>query len=124
MGFEAGGIPGRPSGTVLVVDDDDEMRAVLRHVLELDGWRVAEARDGREALARLTEARPDVVLTDLEMPRLDGVGLARRVRNGADGPRLAAISRHGIPEAHRHLFDAHFRKPVRLEALRAWLAAA
>jgi CheY-like chemotaxis protein len=56
---------------VLVVDDDADLRRRLRGLLELDGWAVDEAADGREALDRL-EAKPSLVLLDLLMPRSDG----------------------------------------------------
>src|SRR6185503_2621564 len=55
-----------------VVDDDDEMRRGMRVALEKDGWQVAEAENGKVALARLAQARPDVVMLDLVMPEMDG----------------------------------------------------
>jgi signal transduction histidine kinase/DNA-binding response OmpR family regulator len=57
---------------VLLVDDDDLMRRGTRQVLEQDGWQVGEAENGRVALARLTEACPDIVMLDLMMPEMDG----------------------------------------------------
>jgi signal transduction histidine kinase/CheY-like chemotaxis protein len=56
----------------LVVDDDPITRALLRRGLENDGWRVLEARNGREALERLEEAAPQLILLDLMMPEMDG----------------------------------------------------
>jgi hypothetical protein len=57
---------------VLLVDDDDMMRRGIRLALEQDGWRIAEAENGRVALARLAETRPDVIVLDLMMPEMDG----------------------------------------------------
>ena len=67
-------------GTVLVVDDDADMRHRARSVLERDGWNVMEASDGRDALACVGRILPDVVLLDLEMPVLDGFGFLQTFR--------------------------------------------
>jgi CheY-like chemotaxis protein len=65
---------------ILVVDDDPAMVEVLRDILVAENYDVASARDGQEALAELYRHRPDLVLTDLQMPRLDGLGLLHKVR--------------------------------------------
>jgi signal transduction histidine kinase/CheY-like chemotaxis protein len=57
---------------VLVVEDDAETRMMMRRLLIGEGWKVAEARDGREALARMGGERPDLILLDLMMPEMDG----------------------------------------------------
>ena len=67
-------------GTVLVVDDDADMRHRASSVLERDGWNVMEASDGRDALAGVGRILPDVVLLDLEMPVLDGFGFLQAFR--------------------------------------------
>ena len=67
-------------GTVLVVDDDADMRHRARSVLERDGWGVVEAGDGLEALSRVAEALPRVVLLDLEMPSMDGFAFLQAFR--------------------------------------------
>jgi two-component system response regulator MprA len=74
---------------VLVVDDDDAIRRVVRAVLEADGFEVAEAADGRQALDRLAAssdgngAAPRVVVLDVMMPELDGVEVCRAVDHDA-----------------------------------------
>jgi CheY-like chemotaxis protein len=101
---------------VLAVDDSAVPRAKLRKVLEGAGFRVRLAVDGRDALRSLAEVVPDVVLTDLEMPELDGYGLYAAIR--AD-TRLAhlpvvAISGHDLPPARQGELDGVagvFRKP-------------
>jgi chemosensory pili system protein ChpA (sensor histidine kinase/response regulator) len=65
---------------VLVVDDSLTVRRVTQRALERDGWRVALARDGVEALEQLALERPAVMLSDIEMPRMDGFDLVREVR--------------------------------------------
>jgi DNA-binding NarL/FixJ family response regulator len=76
---------------VLLVDDDDLMRAGLRSVLSSDGTIevVGEAGDGREALARIGELRPDLVLMDIRMPDLDGISATREVL--ATSPDLKVV---------------------------------
>ncbi|MCJ2024735.1 hybrid sensor histidine kinase/response regulator [Methylobacterium sp. J-067] len=72
---------GPGAGDVLVVDDDADMRGRLRAVLERDGWAVREAGDGAEALERLTESKPRVVLLDLTMPVMDGFTFLHELRS-------------------------------------------
>ena len=67
-------------GDVLVVDDEREMRELLRHTLEKNGWRVSEATDGRQALEHVARAVPRVVLLDLNMPGVDGFGFLQELR--------------------------------------------
>lgn len=106
----------------LVVDDDPGMRAVLRHLLELEGWAVEEAADGPSALEAWRHHRPDLVLTDLEMPRMTGEELARRLReDGVGGAPVVAISRRAPEAGAGDLFDGVLRKPVTLRELRSWL---
>ena len=65
---------------VLVVDDNAPLRATLRELLRWQGYRVDEAPDGAEALAVAIVARPDVIVTDLEMPVVDGSTFIQRCR--------------------------------------------
>jgi CheY-like chemotaxis protein len=62
----------RSSRRILVVEDDETTRTVTQHALERQGWSVAQAENGRVALARLAEHRPDAILLDLRMPEMDG----------------------------------------------------
>ncbi|MDA8124952.1 MAG: response regulator [Deltaproteobacteria bacterium] len=73
---------------VLVVDDSRTVRKLVRKALEESGFQVATAENGREALSRIAEQRPDLIISDLDMPELNGVELCRRLR--AD-PELALI---------------------------------
>jgi signal transduction histidine kinase/CheY-like chemotaxis protein len=68
---------------VLVVDDDDTMRAGLRTALRKEGWQVTEAENGRVALARLAEWRPDVIVVDLMMPEMDGFELLHALQSNS-----------------------------------------
>ncbi|MBI3374586.1 MAG: response regulator [Betaproteobacteria bacterium] len=75
------GVVGR---RVLVVDDDDMMRRGMRLALEQDGWQVSEAENGRVALARLAETRPDIIMLDLMMPEMDGFEFLVEMRSRAE----------------------------------------
>jgi CheY-like chemotaxis protein len=66
---------------ILVVDDEPSCRGPLSQLLELEGYEVATAEDGLEALQRMQERRPDLVLLDLLMPRMDGVQFLEKVRS-------------------------------------------
>ncbi len=67
---------------ILTVDDSASMRALLNHALSANGFDVAQADDGLSALEWLAVNEVDVVITDINMPRLDGFGLIEKVRGG------------------------------------------
>ena len=93
--------PVRPA-LVMVVDDSITVRRVTQRLLEREGYRVVLAKDGLDALARLAEELPCVVLSDIEMPRMDGFDLVRTLRADArlrDLPVVMITSR--IAEKHR-----------------------
>lgn len=74
------GSPGSPGGRILIVDDDPVARRVLLSVLERAHYDVMASTDGREAWTELAAARIDLVITDREMPAMNGVELLRAVR--------------------------------------------
>lgn len=87
---------------VMVVDDSITVRRVTQRLLQREGYRVVLAADGLQALERLQEERPSVVLSDIEMPRMDGFDLARNIRGDVrlkDLPIIMITSR--IAEKHR-----------------------
>ena len=75
-------------GSVLVVDDDGDVRALVVELLTRSGYDVSEAPNGREALKLLYEQRPDLVLLDISMPELDGWATLDRIRELSDVPVL------------------------------------
>ena len=92
--------------TVLLADDQELVRAGLRTVLQNhDGIDVVgEAADGREAVDRARDLRPDVVLMDVRMPRLDGIAATRELaRDGDSGPRVLVLTTFDLDE---YVFDA------------------
>jgi len=69
---------------VLVVDDEDRIRGIVRRYLETDGFEVAEARDGESALRVARDWHPDLVVLDVMMPRIDGLEVLRQLRTGSN----------------------------------------
>jgi two-component system response regulator HydG len=107
----------------LVVDDDPVVRYTLRGILELNGLEVEEAGDGVAALEQLERSEVDLVITDLRMPRLDGLGLIKAIseRELARRPRVILITAHG---SERHAVEAmksgaydYFKKPFETDEL-------
>ena len=90
--------------SVMVVDDSITVRKVTGRLLERHGMNVVTAKDGVDAVAMLQEQRPDIMLLDIEMPRMDGYELARHMRNSAELkgiPIIMITSRTG--DKHRNL---------------------
>lgn len=86
----------------LVVDDSITMRRVTQRLLERNGFRVLTAKDGVEAISVLQDNRPDIILLDVEMPRMDGYEFARYVRNNSDTAMLPIIMvTSRVSEKHR-----------------------
>jgi two-component system response regulator MprA len=113
--------------TILVVDDDKAVRDSLRRSLEFNGYAVATAADGAEALATIGKAAPDVVIMDVMMPRLDGLEATRALRtSGNDVPVLVLTARDAIGDRVDGLdagADDYLTKPFALQELLARLRA-
>jgi chemosensory pili system protein ChpA (sensor histidine kinase/response regulator) len=113
---------------VLVVDDSITVRRVTQRLLQREGYRVSLAADGLQALERLQAERPAVVLSDIEMPRMDGFDLVRNIRGDArmaDLPVIMITSR--IAEKHREHarelgVDHYLGKPYSEDELLALVA--
>ena len=83
--------PGGPAPLVLVADDDPTLRNLVRGILTAEGFRVAEAEDGIAALDEAQRLRPDVMLLDMDMPRLDGLGVLDTLRQRLLGRSVPVI---------------------------------
>jgi DNA-binding response OmpR family regulator len=84
---------------VLVVDDDDEIRASLRRGLTFEGFKVVSAADGEEALRCIRDDPPDLVVLDIMMPGLDGMEVVRRLRAADDRlPVIMLTARDAVPD--------------------------
>ena len=112
---------------VLVVDDDQDVRDSLRRSLAFEGYTVTTAADGEEALAAVAADVPDVIVLDLQMPRLDGLETCRRLRErGDDVAVLMLTARDGTRDRVTGLdagADDYLPKPFALEELFARLRA-
>jgi two-component system response regulator MprA len=112
---------------VLVVDDDRAVRESLRRSLEFNGYRVSMASDGAEALAGIGTVKPDVVVMDVMMPRLDGIEATRALRAaGHDVPILVLTARDAVGDRVDGLdagADDYLTKPFALQELLARLRA-
>lgn len=78
--------------TVLLADDDDELREALADLLELEGWSVLQARDGREAVGLAVRQPVAVVVLDYRMPRMNGAEAVRTMRQQGQAPPTILIS--------------------------------
>ena len=112
---------------ILVVDDDRAVRESLRRSLAFNGYQVELAGDGQAALAAILDSRPDALVLDVMMPRLDGLEVCRRLRGaGDDLPILVLTARDAVSDRVAGLdagADDYLPKPFALEELLARLRA-
>lgn len=115
---------GTPTLTVLVADDFDDTRAVLRRMLERHNCHVVEAADGREAVEMARRAGPGLILMDLNMPLMDGLAAARLIRGCKEVGRgvqilaITAFDTYGMKEAALEAgCDGYITKPVEADEL-------
>ncbi len=113
----------QPPGRVLVVDDEANARDALAELLAEEGYLTDTAADGRDALQKIPRFNPDVVLTDLKMPRLDGLGLLREAKR--EYPHIAFLvmtafgSIETAVEAIRLGAETYLTKPLEMDAVSA-----
>lgn len=101
---------------VLLVDDNADVLAAMRSMLELDGHEVSTAADGELGLALLLDELPHAAIVDIGLPGLSGYEVAQRSRRAGYAGKLFALSGYGgtqdVAQARRHGFDEHLAKPV------------
>ena len=95
-------------GTILVVDDFDDTRLLLRTWLQKKGFRVVEAENGNRAIAAAESSRPDLIIMDVEMPELDGLAATRKIRELKDfaAVPIVAVSAYGADQYRDHALAA------------------
>ncbi|GJM42133.1 MAG: hypothetical protein DHS20C20_24150 [Ardenticatenaceae bacterium] len=108
---------------IMLVDDEPNLRELLRQMLELGGFDVVEAVDGQEALEKLEDNIPDVMILDVMMPNMDGVSLCKKLRAGTTFARLPIIMLSGKTQ-HRAVQEGlaaganqYLCKPITIEEL-------
>jgi len=110
---------------VLVVDDNPVSRELIREVLEGPHQLILEAEDGEEALEKVFQEEPDVVLLDIQLPVLDGYEVLRRIRGNPRFSRLPVIAltalamREDCEKAFALGFDGYVTKPIDVASLRS-----
>ncbi|HEY6121612.1 MAG TPA: response regulator [Pyrinomonadaceae bacterium] len=103
---------------VLLVEDTEDNRFMMRRLLEMSGYEVVEARNGEEAVQMAKEKRPQIILMDLSLPIIDGLAATRRIRalpNFEDVP-IVAVSAHDTADFHAEAMAAgcnsYITKPI------------
>ena len=120
--------PAEPTGRrILVVDDEESLRDLVTTALEFVGHEVTQAVDGRDALARVPEVAPDLIVLDVNMPQLDGLEVCRRLRaDGDTTPIIFLTARDDARDVVEGLAaggDDHLAKPFNLQVLIARIDA-
>jgi DNA-binding response OmpR family regulator len=114
---------------VLVAEDDEDILTLIAYRLERSGYEVAKARDGEEAVRLAQERRPDLAVLDVMMPKLDGYGVTRQIRDGdstRDIPVIILTARVQEADVARGLeagADDYLKKPFSPQELRARVQA-
>ncbi len=129
-GGDVAGASGRGAGTcVLLVEDEDQLRRVMKDLLERDGYTVAEARDGVQALDQVDRFAPDVIILDLNLPGLDGYSVLSQLRSrpATRAIPVMVLTAKGDEDNEVRVFelgaDDFVTKPFRARALSARLEA-
>ena len=123
------GAHGQPACKVLLVDDEDSLRKVMKDLLERDGYVVTEARDGVQALDQVDRVGPDIIVLDLNLPGLDGYGVLSHLRSrpATAGIPVIVLTAKGDEDNEVRVFelgaDDFLTKPFRARALSARLEA-
>jgi two-component system phosphate regulon response regulator PhoB len=123
------GLSSLPRPLVLVVEDEAAIATMLRYNLEKQGYRVSEASDGQEALTRIQEQQPDIVLLDWMLPLMSGIEVCRQIRRKPatrDLPVIMVTARTEDQDAVRGLntgADDYITKPFNIDSLLARMRA-
>src|ERR1700691_1259267 len=115
------------SATILVVDDEPQIRRVMRATLSSHGYTIVEARDGQEALEKFRTERPELVILDMNMPGMDGLDACREIRSSSTVPIIMLTVRSAEKDKVRALdagADDYIVKPFGIQELLARIRAA
>jgi len=104
--------------TVLLVEDTEDNRQMMGRLLEMSGFRVVEATNGREAVEAAARENPKIILMDLSLPFIDGLAATRRIRDlpGLKSIPIVAVSAHDTADFHHEALvagcNAYITKPI------------
>lgn len=116
-----------PASTILIVDDEPQIRRVMRSTLSSHGYAIAEAKSGEEALEWMRKEQPDLVLLDVNMPGMGGLEVCREIRRSSNAPIIMLTVRHAERDKVMALdagADDYVVKPFGIEELLARIRAA
>lgn len=114
---------GASKTTIMVVEDFEDNRFMMRRLLEMSGYHVIEAENGEQAVARAQSERPDLILMDLSLPLLDGLAATRRIRAFTELSEtpVVAVSAHDTADFHAEALAAgcneYLTKPIDFDEL-------
>ena len=109
--------------TIMVVEDYDDTRLLLKHALEQLGYSVLEASNGQEAVDLAGREHPDLILMDLDLPILDGIAATQRIRQQADLEKVPIVAVTAYPMSYTHVkafakgCDEYMPKPIDISEL-------
>ena len=105
-------------GTILVVDDDPDIVAIAKIILEGEGYGVQTANNGLDVFSRLKEKRPDLIILDVMMPQMDGLEVLKRLRGTAETSSIpvimltALIRQEDMQRGYKQGADYYIPKPI------------
>lgn len=108
----------RDLATVLLVEDTEDNRQMMRRLLEMSGFNVVEATNGKEAVAAAVKVQPQIILMDLSLPIIDGLAATRQIRQQPElnTVPIVAVSAHDTADFHNEALDAgcdaYVTKPI------------
>lgn len=117
-----------PIETVLLVEDSEDNRFMMRRLLEMAGYRVVEATNGEEAVHLAESEQPDLILMDLSLPVIDGLAATRAIRklNGLSKTPIIAVSAHDTSDFQSDALaagcDSYITKPIDFSQLELLIA--
>src|SRR5437667_11221012 len=115
--------------TILLVEDDEDTRYLMRLELERRGYRLIEAEDGEKAVALSQKEHPDIILMDISLPRMDGLEATKQIRNHdrMHAIPVVAVTAHQESDCREpatpSVFDAYVTKPIEFDGLSQLMVA-
>lgn len=115
--------PEKTKHTIMVVEDYDDTRILLKHALEIKGYRVLEAANGREAVDIAEREPPDLILMDLDLPILDGIAATKQLRQQSKMDQVPIIAVTAYPLSYTRVkafargCNEYMSKPIDLKEL-------
>lgn len=106
------------AATVLLVEDTEDNRQMMKRLLEMSGYRVVEATNGKQAVEVAHQVQPHIILMDLSLPFIDGLAATRKIRSlpGLNKVPIVAVSAHDTADFHSEALDAgcnaYITKPI------------